>query len=151
MTRGASTDASGGAAPTIDSTYVHLGEGGAATAVPVTDRFWRDLTGGRLAHLEDGRLVTQSSFDEDWGSWEMHPEGEELVLLLSGSVDFILDEGEGRAQRTVELRAPGAFVLVPRGAWHRAMPHAPTSMLFITPGRGTRHRPVNDETREATP
>ena len=129
-----------GAEQTIDSTCVHLGEGGAATAIPVTDRFWPDLTSGKLAHLEEGRLVMQFSFDEDWDSWEMHPDGEELVLLLSGSVDFILDEGG--AERAVELRAPGAFVLVPRGAWHRARPHAPTTMLFVTPGRGTRKRQV---------
>ena len=125
---------------TIESTYVHLGEAGAAKAIPVTDSFWPDLTGGRMPQLEQGRLVTQFSFEGDWDSWEMHPEGEEVVLLLSGSVDFILDQ-DG-AQRAVELREPGAFAIVPRGAWHRARAHAPTSMLFITAGRGTRKRPV---------
>jgi len=124
---------------TIESTYVHLDEAGAATPIPVTDSFWPDLSGGRTPQLEQGRLVTAFSFDKDWDSWEMHPEGEEVVLLLSGSVDFILDQG-GK-ESTVALREPGAFVIVPRGAWHRARPHAPTSMLFITAGRGTRHRP----------
>jgi mannose-6-phosphate isomerase-like protein (cupin superfamily) len=125
----------------IGSTYVHLEEGGAAAPVPVDERFWSDLAGGRRPDLEQGWLVTQFSFSEDWDSWEMHPEGEELVLLMSGSVDFILDDGGD--PRTVELRQPGAFALVPRGAWHRARPHAPTTMLFITQGRGTRHRPYD--------
>jgi mannose-6-phosphate isomerase-like protein (cupin superfamily) len=125
---------------TIQTTYVHLGEAGAATAIPVTDSFWPDLAGGRMPQLEQGRLVTRFSFDQDWDSWEMHPEGEEVVLLLSGSVDFILDQ-DG-AESTVELREPGAFAIVPRGAWHRARAHAPASMLFITPGRGTQHRPL---------
>jgi quercetin dioxygenase-like cupin family protein len=123
----------------LASTYVHLGEGGAATAIPVTDRFWPDLSSGRLPELEEGRLVTHFSFAGEWDSWEMHPEGEELVVLLSGSVDFILDEGG--QERTIELRGPGAFALVPRGAWHRARAHEETTMLFVTPGRGTRHRP----------
>jgi mannose-6-phosphate isomerase-like protein (cupin superfamily) len=124
----------------IDSTYVHLGDGGAATAIPVTDSFWEELGGGKLPQLEQGRLVTQFSFETDWAQWEMHPEGEELVLLLAGSVDFILDQGG--VESTVELRGPGSFVLVPRGAWHRARPHAPTTMLFVTAGRATKHRPV---------
>ena len=70
----------------------------------------------------------------------MHPEGEEVVVLLSGSVDFVLDQGG--AESTVALREPGAFAIVPRGAWHRALANAPVSMLFITAGRGTQHRPI---------
>ena len=124
----------------IDSTYVHLGDGGAATPIPVTDSFWSDLTSGRMPEAEDGRLVMQLEAAEEWDSWEMHPEGEELVLLMSGSVDFILDR-DGK-ESAIELRAPGSFVLVPRGTWHRARPRAPSSLLFITPGRGTQHRPV---------
>lgn len=131
----------------IDSTYVHLGEDGAATPIPVTDAFWSDLAGGKLPEVERGRLVTQFSFAEDWSSWEVHPEGEELVLLLSGSTDFILDQ-DG-AETTIELRIPGAFALVPRGAWHRARAHAPTTMLFITAGRGTQHRPVTESEMRA--
>jgi mannose-6-phosphate isomerase-like protein (cupin superfamily) len=126
-------------APELGSTYVHLGEGGAATPIPVTERFWPDLSSGKLPELEEGRLVTQFSFDGEWDSWEMHPAGEELVVLVSGSVDFILDEGG--VEQTVELRAPGAFAVVPRETWHRARAHAPTTMLFVTPGHGTQHRP----------
>ncbi len=125
---------------TIESTYVHLDEAGAAIPIPVTDSFWPDLAGGRTPQLEQGRLVTAFSFDKDWDSWEMHPEGEEVVLLLSGSVNFILDR-DG-AESTVALREPGAFVIVPRGAWHRALAREPVSMLFITAGRGTQHRPL---------
>lgn len=125
---------------TIESTYVHLDDAGAATAIPVTDSFWPDLSGGRMPQLEQGRLVTQFSFAQDWDKWEMHPEGEEVVVLLSGSVEFVLDQGGD--ERKVALREPGAFVIVPRGAWHRALTKTPTSMLFITAGRGTTHRPI---------
>jgi len=27
---------------------------------------------------------------EDWDHWEMHPAGDELIVLLSGSIDFRL-------------------------------------------------------------
>jgi mannose-6-phosphate isomerase-like protein (cupin superfamily) len=126
-------------AAVLESTYVHLGESGAATPIPVTERFWPDLTSGQLPELEQGRLVTQFSFDGEWDSWEMHPEGDELGVLLSGSVDLILDQGG--QERTVELRAPGAFAVIPRGAWHRARALASSAMVFVTAGRGTRHRP----------
>jgi len=31
---------------------------------------------------------------------------------------------------------------VPQGAWHTAKTHVPTTMLFLTPGKDTEHRPV---------
>jgi hypothetical protein len=31
---------------------------------------------------------------------------------------------------------------VPRGTWHTTKVHAPSSMLFITPGEGTQNRPL---------
>ena len=73
-----------------------------------------------------------------WSTWERHPAGEELVVLLSGRVDLIqeLDEGE----HVVALR-PGQAVVNPPGVWHTAVVHEPGSALFITPGEGTEVRP----------
>jgi len=31
----------------------------------------------------------------------------------------------------------GSSVIVPKGTWHTPKVHAPTSMLFVTPGQGT--------------
>jgi hypothetical protein len=39
-----------------------------------------------------GRLVTVFEMAEDWTTWEMHPEGEELLVLLSGAMTLVLDE-----------------------------------------------------------
>jgi mannose-6-phosphate isomerase-like protein (cupin superfamily) len=61
------------------------------------------------------RLVAIFAYDADWTSWEVHPDGDEIVVLLSGAVDLVLDAAGG--QRTVELRDRGAAV-VPRGIWH---------------------------------
>ena len=123
-------------------TFVHLGDDARAVPLPVTDSFWPDLIAGKLDHLGPGRLVSFMEFREDWDSWEAHPAGEELVCLFSGAMDFILDE-DGRESR-IALRAPGEFLLVPRGAWHTADIHAPSRALFVTAGAGTTHRPRSD-------
>jgi mannose-6-phosphate isomerase-like protein (cupin superfamily) len=121
-------------------TFVHLGEQGSAVPLPVTESFWPDLIAGKLDHLGPGRLVTYYEFSEDWDSWEVHPKGDELVCLVSGAIDFILEEPEG--DTVVELRGPGAFLIVPSGTWHTARVPAPSAALFVTAGEGTEHRPV---------
>ena len=119
-------------------TYVHLAPSGAATRVEVDDQFWATIA--TRTELHDGYLVTRARTTADWPHWEMHPEGEELVVLLSGAVTLVLDDGT--REWTVELR-PGAGTWInPRGVWHRAIVHEPSEMLFATAGRGTLHRPI---------
>ncbi len=84
-------------------------------------------------------LVMTHAFDTPWPSWECHPHGDELVYLLEGDTDFVLRVNG--ADVTVRVREPGSYVLVPRNTWHTARPHAPTRMLFITPGEGTLNEP----------
>ncbi|QPF71686.1 cupin domain-containing protein [Roseateles sp. DAIF2] len=120
--------------------YVHLQDGGRATLRPLTADFWPALAQGAYPELEQGRLMTAFSFSEPWSSWERHPAGEELVMLLSGAATLVLDEPGG--ERAIPLDSVGAYVLVPRGVWHTAKTEQPTTLLFITPGAGTEHRPV---------
>lgn len=122
---------------TLDTTYLHLDDGLATRPLPVDERFWETID--QRADLERGRLVTEFTMTEDWESWEVHPAGDEVVYLLSGSADLILEIGEGE-HRPVELRDRGA-VVVPAGTWHTADVHRPSQVLHITPGQGTRHRP----------
>jgi oxalate decarboxylase/phosphoglucose isomerase-like protein (cupin superfamily) len=72
---------------------------------------------------------------------ERHPAGEELVMLLSGAATLVLEDESGQEQ-SVHLSDPGSYVLVPRNVWHTARTSVPTTMLFLTPGAGTEHRPV---------
>lgn len=124
----------------ISGTFVHLRDSGVAEPLPAGATFWGDLSAGRYPQLEQGRLMSHSEGDADWPVWERHPHGDEIVMLLSGAVDLVLQE-KG-AERVVELRTQGAYVIVPAGTWHTARMHVPSSILFITPGRGTEHRPV---------
>ena len=73
---------------------------------------------------------------------EMHPRGDEILVLLSGSVDVVLEEARG--ERRIALRGRGACI-VPRGVWHGQVVHAPSVMMFITPGEGTEHRPCQGD------
>lgn len=124
----------------ILGTYLHFQDGGRADAIPVSDSFWQELAAGAHPQLDRGRLMSAFTFSEPWSMWERHPAGEELVMLLSGAATVVLDEaGE---QRSVLLDSPGSYVLVPRNIWHTTHTAVPTTMLFLTPGAGTEHRPV---------
>jgi quercetin dioxygenase-like cupin family protein len=127
----------------LGSTYLHLGLG--ATVTPLPDFEWSP------SYLEsyerrfesdgiEGRLVTVSPETTTWTHWERHPAGEEVVYLLSGRVDIVQDH-DG-TEMTIPLRA-GEAMINPKGVWHRGVVHEPGSALFITPGLGTEHRPLD--------
>ena len=120
----------------LAKTFAVLGPRLDATPVEVTpdlyERLDRDF-GGFAGHV----LVSQYDFDRDWPTWEKHPMGDEIVILLSGAAEFVLDRG-GRHE-SVRLSRAGSYVVVPRDTWHTARISTPTTMLFITPGEGTEH------------
>ncbi|HEV3328164.1 MAG TPA: cupin domain-containing protein [Acidimicrobiales bacterium] len=126
----------------LSSTFVHLGLG--ATATPLPDFEWSPdyLESYERRFASDGiegRLVVVSAQSETWDTWERHPAGEELVVLLTGRVD-VIQELDG-AEMTTPLQ-PGEAVINPTGVWHRSVVHEPGTALFITPGLGTEHRPI---------
>ena len=119
-------------------TYVHLDHAGAARLLEVDEKFWTELMAGGRPDLERGHLVMAFAFAAPWDSWEMHPHGEEIVMLLSGEATFVLETAQGLER--VRLGRAGEFVVVPRGTWHTADTEIATTMLFITAGAGTEHR-----------
>lgn len=124
----------------ILSSYLHVQDGGRTDVIEVSESFWGELASGALPHLDHGRLMSAFTFCEPWAMWERHPAGAELVMLLSGAATVVLEEqGE---ERTFELSEPGAYVLVPPNVWHTARTAVSTTMLFLTPGAGTEHRPI---------
>ncbi len=126
----------------LSKTFVHLGDG--ASAAAVADFAWTEEFLTHYEHTFDtgaeaGRLVCISPQAATWTSWECHPEGEELVVCLSGRLDLI-QEIKGRKRKVPLL--PGRAVINPRGVWHYSVVEEPGLCLFITPGRHTEHRPV---------
>ncbi len=118
----------------IDTTRVIFKPSGDAALQEVTPDFYAKLEqfGDFMGHT----LIQQFHFDEPWGTWEMHPHGDEFVLLVSGDTSLQL-KMPGQTATEVRVNTPGTYVMVPKGAWHTAIPHAPTTMLFVTPGAGT--------------
>ncbi|HEY7105659.1 MAG TPA: cupin domain-containing protein [Acidimicrobiia bacterium] len=125
----------------LHTTFVHLGLG--ARVLPLRDFQWSpeylaSYTARTEADGAEGRLVCLIRQDASWDSWERHPAGEELVVLLSGRVDLIQDlDGD---HQVTELQ-PGLAVVNPPNVWHTADVHEPGDALFITAGRGTETRP----------
>jgi len=100
----------------------------------VSDNFYAELDAdfdGFRGHT----LISQYAFSEPWPTWEIHPMGDELVMLLSGATDMVL--WLNGTEDVIRVNEPGQYVIVPRGTWHTARPCEPTSMLFLTPGEGT--------------
>ena len=78
-------------------------------------------------------------FTEDWGVWEMHPLGHEVVLCVAGEMTLIQETGAGTTT-TVTLAA-GQYAINDPGVWHTADVAGEATALFITAGKGTQHRP----------
>jgi mannose-6-phosphate isomerase-like protein (cupin superfamily) len=126
----------------LSDVFIHLGVG--STATPLPDFAWSPeyLAGYQERFAADGaegRLICVMPQEETWDSWERHPAGDEVVVLLSGRVDLVQDlDG---AEHVVELQA-GQAVINPAGVWHTARVHEPGVALFVTPGRGTEAKPL---------
>lgn len=120
---------------------IHLGLGARAISEPeFTGVEWYGEYEKRHADDQaEGRLVSLFRFEESWTSWEMHPEGEEVVCVLQGHVILHQEFPDGTKQ-SVEL-GPGDYAINPRGAWHTADAAEPVVALFVTPGKGTTNRP----------
>lgn len=83
-------------------------------------------------------LISCHFFSEDWPSWEIHPNGDEVVILLSGEVTMVLALAEG--EQAISLEEQGSYVIVPANIWHTARTNSGAKLLFITPGEGTQHK-----------
>jgi mannose-6-phosphate isomerase-like protein (cupin superfamily) len=123
----------------LESTFVNLGRDGSTVPLEVTESFWQDLASGKLG-AGPGRLLSLFSLEGAWEVWEVHPNGDEVVLLLEGAAEMTLERTGGN--EVVRLDSPGSFVLIERGTWHTARSAGPTRLLFITDGEGTEHRPA---------
>ena len=120
---------------------VHLGPG--TRAVPIEGWAWDPPTLAAYdervaAEGGEGRLITWFDQSGPWETWERHPAGDEVVVLLSGRADLI-QELDGVEHRVA--MSAGDVIVNPAGVWHTADVHEPGAILTVTPGRGTENRP----------
>jgi mannose-6-phosphate isomerase-like protein (cupin superfamily) len=119
---------------------VHLGLGAVALREPRFNGLdWYAAYGARRASDGvEGRLVSMYTFHEPWGAWEMHPNGDELVVCMQGRMT--LHQSIDGVIKTLTL-GPGEATINPPGVWHTADVAGSCTAMFITAGLGTEHRP----------
>lgn len=121
---------------------IHLGLGAKAVVEPefTGEMAWYMGYGER--HGSDGaegRLVNLITFTESWTEWEVHPNGDEVVLCTAGSIRLHQEMADGtRASVTL---GPGEYLVNEPGVWHTADIDDTATVLFITAGLGTEGRP----------
>ncbi|HZB90228.1 MAG TPA: hypothetical protein VE397_02230 [Stellaceae bacterium] len=121
----------------LGARYAQLLDGGSLVPVEAGTDFWARFAAQPA--LGQGWLVWTLAQARDWANWEMYPQGDALFYLLSGAVDFVLQEGD--VERNHSLR-PSNACLVPRGIWHRVIVQKPATLLCITRSVGRQLRPV---------
>ena len=84
----------------------------------------------------DGRIVGHVRSDTvgERSQWELHPDQDELLYLVSGATDVLLrdDREDAAGERVIALQG-GQACMVPRGVWHRQVVREPSLLLFVSP------------------
>jgi mannose-6-phosphate isomerase-like protein (cupin superfamily) len=122
--------------PTFDleTTFLGLDGAGEVTQLPVGADFWETIDTNPDVR---GTLVAVFTGEGDWPHWEMHPQGDEVLVLLEGSMRMVFDRPH---EPEILFMAPGTTVVVPAGVWHRGLDQRGAKLMAITYGAGTEHR-----------
>lgn len=121
----------------LSETFVVLSPSKKATTEPNTSDLY-DRLGKEYGDFKNHELIAIHEFTSSWPSWEAHPKGDEVVILLEGEIIFFLDT-DGN-QKQIRLSKQGETVIVPKGVWHTAHVEKSARVLFITPGEGTENK-----------
>ncbi|MEV4103423.1 cupin [Nonomuraea sp. NPDC049649] len=80
---------------------------------------------------QDGWTLTafHARTDVDAGRWDVHPEGEKIVVCLIGMLRLYLRAEP--AEEEIRLTA-GTAAIVPRGRWHRIELDTPCDIMAVT-------------------
>ena len=71
---------------------------------------------------------------------EMHPDGDELLYLVSGRVRIVFPDDP---VDDIDV-SPGDGLVVPKGMWHRVDILEPSQIVYLTPGPNNEYRPLPD-------
>ena len=108
------------------------------TSIELVDSSLYERLNKNYQGFKGHELISLFEFGEDWSSWEIHPNGDEIVMLLSGKAELVLELESGN--QSVMLENVGEYAVVPINTWHMAKTSEPTQLVFVTPGEDTGHR-----------
>ncbi len=117
---------------------LHLPAHGATAVLPEFGNDYERYIAAHCTPTDPGRLVSVATTTKDWPVWEVHPAGDEVVVVLSGRAEFIQDVGG--VMHTVVL-GPQEALVNPPGVPHTANVLEPFTALYITACPGTQHLP----------
>jgi mannose-6-phosphate isomerase-like protein (cupin superfamily) len=103
-----------------------------------------ELAFNEFVSLNDHRIGVYRVDGPGAGPWEMHPDTDELLWALEGSVTIEVFVGVGDDE-VVRLDA-GSLVVVPKGRWHRHVDPVGLVELYYTPGESRHCDDPGDET-----
>lgn len=111
--------------------------------------FSRNLTASKIkeqpdppVHVDGLTFGIASMSENAPHAGEMHPDGDEVLYLISGRANVVLLDDP---QAEVEMR-PGDGMIVPKGKWHRVDIVEPCQIVYLTPGPNNEFRPLPSET-----
>ena len=102
--------------------------------------FWDAVMGSNSEQIDnasEGYLLSSYVFDKNWETWERHPAGDEVVIVVQGQLEIIFDYGE---RQETTIISEGETFLIPKNTWHTGKVEKPCHAIFLTYGRGTEHR-----------
>lgn len=125
----------------LSSTRVLLSDGPGVEQLRMDAGLWKRLETD--PQLRTGRMLgvhgVKTDDDVHASTWERHSKGDELLCLVSGRIDVVLDESSG--ERVVPLE-PLTGLIVPQGVWHRLHVKEPAVLVGVTRHDDTQHREV---------
>ena len=92
----------------LANTFVHLRDGGDAERVELTPAFWRQSSPGKKKHDRIvGVFEFKSAGDLHSSMQEMHPEADEVLYLVAGSVEALVSFAVAQGGRPQSRRPSG--------------------------------------------
>jgi len=99
----------------------------------------RDAIKAQLRGLPEGHLLGafQIASPDDLHSdiWEMHPTGDEVLVMLTGELGVEYSDGSCRGSSAL---GSGRGVVMPKGVWHRLLLREPGLLMVLSPSQGTK-------------
>jgi mannose-6-phosphate isomerase-like protein (cupin superfamily) len=123
----------------LERDAVHLDSHVGVVPLPGFDHDYDSYIAAHCTHAAPGRLVSLGTSTEHWPSWETHPAGDELVIVISGRAEFIQELADGKRVRSVV--GPKEAIINPAGVPHTANVLEAFTAIYVTPCPGTTHRP----------
>jgi mannose-6-phosphate isomerase-like protein (cupin superfamily) len=126
----------------LERDAIHLPATRGAVALPAFGGEYERYIAAHCTAADPGRLVAIAESKESWPVWEVHPAGEEIVIVVSGRAEFLQDVG-GTIERVIV--GPNEAIINPAGVPHTANVIEPFTAVYITPCPETHHLPRKPE------